>query len=132
MKNFLSDVAEAAYDLKPVILLNFLTIIFLALLASGVKADEKTLYQQLEGKWTSDIMDITFDPKWGVWGGLFMKVDHFVRKMDFVREDQNDKSVHLKSNGNPFAVRFLPNDAGILLTQEGKLPITFKRKAKSE
>ena len=103
----------------------FLLATLLLSLSSIVHAE--SLYKQLDGKWTSDIMDITFDTKYEVWGGLFLKVDYFVRKLEFVSEDQNDKSVQLKSNGKPFTVRFLPNDGGILLTQEGKLPLTLKR-----
>jgi len=107
-----------------------LLVALLLSLSSIVHAE--SLYKQLDGKWTNDIMDITFDTKYEVWGGLFLKVDYFVRKLEFVSEEQNDKSVQLKSNGKPFTVRFLPNDGGILLTQEGKLPLTLKREKEEE
>jgi len=108
--------------------------LLLVSLSFVVKAnDESALFKQLDGVWTSDVMqNVRFDTENGVWGGAILGVEHFCRKLEFVNENVNDNSVQIKSNGKPLTIRFLPKDGEILITMKDKMPVVLKRVVKSE
>jgi len=112
-------------------------ISLLFLISCGKESDEKitttaqqpqpSLFEQLEGYWTNDLMQVTFFPKKGEWEVVIMFGEPMHKRLELIKEDSTTRLIEVKSDGNPLSIRLLPNGEEILLTQKDKLPMVLKR-----
>lgn len=89
------------------------------------QSPDTSLYQQLEGTWSSDMMTVTFSWDQGVYSGVLLD-QPFTKSLEFVREQEN--AVVFKASGSEMICEFQADGAIALMTRgEDNPPIVLRK-----